>query len=251
MFDDAQLQDLYEGLAEIRDATGRLAERCVLQAFATPEAEAHARHGLARRVGTLGRCVERVYEVLPPEEAGVPDRDDILEATAHIQAFVMNAFGACDNLAWIWVLARNVRLPNGAPLTATRVGLGVAYPQVRAALTPALQDLLDQRQPWFAHLKDFRDSLAHRIPLYIPPFMVDPADGDRYTAHDQAAGAALAAGDLEAYARHTAARDALRHFKPLMLHSMAPGDLPIIFHVQLQADLNTVLELSTAFLDAL
>jgi hypothetical protein len=39
---------------------------------------------------------------------------------------------------------------------------------------------IDSRQKWFENLKDFRDSLAHRIPLYIPPFMIRDEDGEEY-----------------------------------------------------------------------
>lgn len=251
MFDAAQLEDLQAGLPETLDATRALKERCVTQAFAVPEAEMHARHGLARRLAMLGRCVERVYELLPPEQAGVPERRAINEATAHIQAFVMNAFGACDNLAWLWVLERHVAQPNGDPLPARRVGLGARYQHVRASLTPALQDLLNERAAWFSHLTDFRDALAHRIPLYIPPFMVDPADAEQYAALDQAASQSLLAGDVAAYEAHVVNRDALRHFKPLMTHALAPQAPLVVFHAQLLADLNTVNELATAFLDEL
>jgi hypothetical protein len=47
----------------------------------------------------LTRCVERVFEVLPPEQVEIPERGATYEATTHIQAFVMNAFGSCENLA--------------------------------------------------------------------------------------------------------------------------------------------------------
>lgn len=248
MFDEAQLADLQVGLLETLDASRALKERCVLHTFATPEATMHARHGLARRLDMLSRCVERVYESLPPDQTDIPEPDAVVEATAHIQAFVMNAFGACDNLAWLWVLERGVAQPNGNPLLPKQIGLGERYPRVRQSLTPELHDLLVARQNWFDHLTDFRDALAHRIPLYIPPFMVDPAYGGKYAELDAAAGQALHAGDLATYAALTADRDALRHFSPLMTHTLDPDAKLVVFHVQLLADLATIIELAAAFL---
>jgi hypothetical protein len=251
MFDAAQLQDLHAGLAESLDATQALKERCVMHPFANEGARMHARHGLARRLGTLSRCVERVYDVLPPDLEDLPERDAVHEASTQIQAFVMNAFGACDNLAWLWVLERGVKQANGAQLAPRQVGLGERYTRVRESLTPGLQNLLLQRTDWFKHLTDFRDALAHRIPLYIPPFMIDPDDGAEYEALDQAAAQSLMAGDLLAYEANVANRDALRHFKPLMTHTHQPPAKVIVFHVQLLADLSTVNDLGTRFLDEL
>jgi hypothetical protein len=131
------------------------------------------------------------------------------------------------------------------------IGLGENYWRVRTSLTPGLSDLLDGRKAWFDSLKDFRDALAHRIPLYIPPFMVDPDDDDAYAASDQAASQALHAGDLPAYAQHTASRDALRHFKPVMAQDLQANPNLIVFHPQLIVDLNTINELASAFLDEL
>lgn len=251
MFDDIQLADLQIGLPETLDASRALKERCVLHAFTHPDATIHAHHGLARRLDMLCRCVERVYESLPPDQLEVPDRQAVEEATAHIQAFVMNAFGACDNLAWLWVLERGVTQPNGNPLLPKQIGLGERYARVRQSLTPLLLGLLVARRDWFDHLTDFRDALAHRIPLYIPPFMVDPADGDQYAQLDAAAGQALHGGDLAAYEALSAERDALRHFKPLMTHALDPTAKLVVFHVQLLADLATINELAAAFLDEL
>ena len=47
--------------------------------------------------------------------------------------------------------------------------------------------------------KDYRDALAYRIPLYIPPFTVNPDDADRYQALERDATQALCAHDLEGY----------------------------------------------------
>lgn len=68
---------------------------------------------------------------------------------------------------------RNVLTPKGVLLPAYQVGLGLAYPKVRDSMTPEFRAYLDTREPWFEQLKDYRDSLAHRIPLYIPPFTLD------------------------------------------------------------------------------
>jgi hypothetical protein len=47
--------------------------------------------------------------LLAPDLEAIPEKTTVMDATASIQTFVMNAFGCLENLAWIWVLEKNVR----------------------------------------------------------------------------------------------------------------------------------------------
>ena len=87
-------------------------------------------------------------------------------------------FGRLDNIAWIWVHERDVKGKAGAELGLLEVGLGKKF--VRKALTDNFRRLLDNRQKWLANLVNFRDSLAHRIPLYIPPYVVPKPNQEKY-----------------------------------------------------------------------
>jgi hypothetical protein len=91
-----------------------------------------------------------------------------------IQAFVMNCFGCLDNLAWIWVLEKDVKGKGGRELQPTDVGLGKKY--VLNSFSRQFRDYLDRRRDWFANLIGFRDSLAHRI--------TEDAEGVRHVRGD-------------------------------------------------------------------
>jgi hypothetical protein len=78
------------------------------------------------------------------------------------------------------VLEKDVKGKGGAELLPTEVGLGKKY--VRKSLTDAFRNYLDSRQDWLANLIDFRDSLAHRIPLFIPPYVVPAPNIEKYKA---------------------------------------------------------------------
>lgn len=54
-------------------------------------------------------------------------------------------------------------------------------------------------------------------------------------------------GELEAYQRLCSERDSLRHFTPFMVHSLVDPN-PVIFHYQLQADFNTIADLTERLL---
>jgi hypothetical protein len=250
-FTAEQIEDLRIGLAEIRPKFVALQERVVLYVFKTDGAREHADQGLARRLGTMARCVERTFELLPPDLAEIPERPATLDAAINIQAFVMSAFGCCENVAWIWAHERDVKLPNGQPLPPARIGLGPNYPLLRAALTPGFRDYLDSRADWFAQLKDFRDALAHRIPLYIPPYTVDPADVGQYRALEATASHALRSHDFQGYERLEAEKMSLARFQPIMAHSLLGAAGVVVFHYQLLADFGTIEEMAGVLFDEL
>ncbi len=247
-FTKEQVDDLYGGLQEVHDKFTDLRERVVLRALEAAGAREHADHELSRRLSTMVRCVDRVFEVLPPDRVDIPERDETVDATINIQSFIMNAFGCCENLAWIWVLERGVVQANGAALPHTKVGLSETHRLVRQSFSPAFRGYLDSRQAWFAHLKDFRDALAHRVPLYIPPYTVSPEEVEQYQALGATAHAALLQGDLELEERALADQMALACFQPIMTHSLAAGAKVVVFHPQLLADFNTIDELARQFL---
>ena len=97
--------------------------------------------------------IDRVFEKLPPELEEIPARNDIIDATSAIHSFVINAFGALDNLAWMWVFEKNVKDKNGKELDRRKVGLGSRI--VRRSFTREFVAYLDSRQDWFENLKKF------------------------------------------------------------------------------------------------
>ncbi len=104
----------------------------------------------------------------------------------------MNVFGALDNLAWIWVSEKSLAIDQ------MKIGLGPKCKAVRASFSPEMQDYLSKLEPWFAHIVDFRDALAHRIPLFVPPYCVPDANDDEYMALDARK---LATRDADEYER--------------------------------------------------
>ena len=246
-FNAAQLDDFRVGLNQAAENFRTLRERFVLRQFDSPSAREHADHGFARRLGSMLRCIENVYHILPPDRVAIPSSDETSDAAINIQAFVMNAFGCCENLAWIWVNERHVRSPNGTEIPQGWVGLGPDFRTVRRSFSQPFQNYLDTRHAWFEHLKDFRDALAHRIPLYIPRFSVDPADNDRWIKLGAQANAALFRGDFDQELQLRQEQQALTRFVPTMTHSLNTARR-VTFHAQLLSDFSTVHEIGCEFL---
>jgi hypothetical protein len=217
-----------------------------------PLAKEYAQHGFLRRLGTLARCIENTFRALPPErDEEIPTREERVDATINIQAFIFNIFGAIDNLAWIWVIETELNKKDGSPLSNAHVGFGPKNFYVRQSLPPAIQEYLKTMDPWFRGLEDFRHSLAHRIPLYVPPYTVDPSDEREWQALEQQIFAASLRGDASTKARIEAEQKRLCRFRPWMKHSYSEQSRPIVFHAQLVTDFMTLEEFAIKLLPEL
>lgn len=245
-----QLDELKKERATVNGKYSALVFAYMSRQYKTARGQEFARHGFLRRLGTLRRCIDRVFTLLPPALEDIPTTDAREDATIAIQAFIFNVFGCMDNLAWVWVEERALRRPDGARLARGQVGLAGKYALVRQSFSAGFQAYLETRADWFAHLEGYRHALAHRIPLYIPPHCVAPTNEEAYLALEQQINAADRARDVTLAADLRTQQRALQFFRPWMVHSLAEQS-PIIIHPQLLADFNTVEEVARLMLDEL
>jgi hypothetical protein len=166
-FSAERVKELNAGREETHTQFADLRDRFFLRSYKTEKGAEHAKHGFCRRLDTLRYAIESVYDMLPPDRDAIPSKDDVIDATMAIQAFTFNAFGCLENIAWALVHEKDMRKKNGQPLPPKRVGLG--KPDVIRNVSKEFASFLDKHKKWLDNLIDFRDALAHRIPLYIPP----------------------------------------------------------------------------------
>lgn len=218
--------------------------------YKTPKGREYGQQGFCRRVKLMTRCVENVFRILPPSNTVVPNDRDVLDCTSSLQAFIINAFGALDNLAWILVCERNITRLNGAPLPPAAVGL--RRPEVLRGLSRNLQHALGEFEDWFEYLESFRHSLAHRIPLYIPPYAIDPRNETAYQEYEHQKTNALRRYDMDEHDRLEVEQMKLAFFRPVVAHSWVENAKgPVAFHPQLIADFKTVEEVGWTVLNEL
>lgn len=249
-FSKENIDKLYAGREEMHQQFADLRERFLVRTYKSECGREFACHGFSRRLGSMVRAVDIVYEKLPPELEEIPERETVVDATIAIQSFVLNAFGCLDNLAWIWVCEKPVLDSNGKKLSPLKVGLGPKCEDVRASFSEEFVGYLKSRQEWVdKHLKGFRDSLAHRIPLYIPPFIVAPETVDQYNKFEKDSAEALRNLDLKTYDELQTAQKALGIWRPWMTHSVAEKSPRAVFHAQLIQDYMTIDEFGRQMLN--
>jgi hypothetical protein len=151
-----------------------------------------------------------------------------------------------EYVGFVWVKEKNVTKLNGQPLPNGRVGLTADKGEVRQSFSPEMQAYLRERDAWLDYLEGFRHSLGPRIPLYIPPYTVAPAQVDLYQNLEARMNAALfffERRDLAEHARLKAQQKELRRFRPCMKHSFTDPTPPVVLHPQVLADFATVEEM--------
>ena len=242
-FKPEDIEKLHAGRTEIHEQLADLQERFLLRNYRTERGREFAAHGFGRRLSTMVRAIDVVFAALPPELDAIPDSDTIKDATHMIQAFVLNAFGCLDNLAWIWVCEKPVLDAAGNELKPERVGLGPKCKEVRGSFSEEFVAQLEKHQDWVdKHLKEFRDSLAHRIPLYIPPFIITPEFVDEYNEKERASGEARQKRDFALSEKLQAEQQELGIWRPWMTHSVTERSAHVVFHAQLLQDYLTINE---------
>ena len=237
-------------IAEMAAECNTTSKRCqdlvqafMMRTYAEKQAREYALHGFARRLYTLVECVEMVFENLPPERNQLPTRKERLQATIGIQGFVFNAFGSINNLAWIFAIEKVIKNRKGDPVHRNSIGLAAHNITIRKNLSQNFQNYLKGKDEWFKQLEDLRHSLAHRVPLFVPPYIITLDKEAAYNELQVAIDDAIARRDFGTYDKKSEQQRALGIFRPVMLHSVVEMEAYIAFHPQILADFATVEEI--------
>ena len=239
-YSEEQLWDYETDRLEWLDRADKLRDTVLLWLFRSARAEKIARTGFVRRIGYLEHALVRLSEIYPPNLTGA-SRDIVRDAELLLQVFVMNVFGAIDNLAFIWALERKVTAPDGRQLSKQEtVFIGTRSKQIRESLTPMVRSTIDSASEWFKLIGAYRHGVAHQIPIYIPRLLTKE-DQQEAEGLDLALKAAFADGDRSKWGELFDKRHTLGDFGGLM--ALDGVEKPLVLHPQVVCDLATVVEL--------
>ncbi len=247
-FSRETLKEFHERRLALAGKCRQLMARFVSRNYRNPQAREHAPQGFSRRIEALVRCIDNVFRTLPPDLAGLPTREALLDATINLQSFIFNVFGSLDNLAWIWVSEKGLTKKDGSRIPDTWIGLGRGNTLVRCSFSTEFQKHLTGLNDWFDYLEGYRHALAHRIPPYIPPYVVPP---EREATYRSLENRRMTQSNITEYERLSAEQKALATFVPAMMHSFEEKAKPVVFHSQMLIDFLTVEELAEKILGEL
>lgn len=235
-----EIERYEEDLSKWLERGDELADVALSHSFKNPRAEQFSREGFVRRLNYLEHVMNRLAEIYPPNLDDA-SRDTVRDAEMLVQSFVMNVFGAIDNLAWVWVLERRVKRPNGKELSPSQIVFdGRQAGTLVDSLTPKLIEVVDKSRDWFKALRAYRDGVAHQIPIYIPRLLNDD-ERERSERLRVAIDKAIAANNRSLLGELLDELHSLGDYGALM--ALSGAHVPIKLHPQTVCDLATVVEL--------
>jgi len=243
-----QIKEVEEKFGTVLPKYNNLLLKLPVTRFQHGKAAEYFRHGFVRRMGTLVRCIDNVFTLIPMDTEQVPGKDVLQDTQINIQSFFANVYGCIDNLAWVWVYEKGL----DGKIRRNSVGLRAKHAEVRSTLSASFQDYLVKLDSWLEYIIEYRDALAHRIPVYVPPGGVPVRHVDAYNTLERDIQEALyVRGDPDEYDRLLQEQNKLLVFQPLITHSITETTAHFAFHVQMVVDFMTIDEMGTKMLHEL
>ena len=247
-----QISDLLLGELRSRQQLGELMLTCltrVLPALTVLRAEEFLKHGIGRRLKLMRRCIEQVYEIYPPSRTTFLSWEELEDLQVYLQAFVINVAGILDNFAWVIVVERSLEAVIGG-----RKKVGLFIPATQRYLPAPLNDYITSStiSHWYnVYAKEYRDALAHRIPLYVPPRLLNTGTDEHTRLQDLSTrrGEAIVARDFQLADKLESEEESIGKPCPYFMHSFSEGNnaRPVMFHPQVNADASTIIEIGNKF----
>lgn len=245
------LTKMMEAFSSIDERYNTLREDLIVRNYRTTRGQEFAVHGFCRRLHTLSLTTRHVFEMLPPDIEGVPQKEVLDDVTIQVQAFVFNVFGAIDNLAWCWFYEKGPTRENGKAVPASWIALSPENKFLVPTLSQPFQEHITELKTWFDVIEGYRHGLAHRIPLYIPPYAIPAEKIAEHHDLDAKVLDALSRHAWDEMEKHEAAQLAMHVFHPEMMHSFEEGASSVSFHPQMLSDFGLVEILGRRMLDEL
>lgn len=157
------------------------------QGIGNKEADFQLRFGVARRTKFIWISLKNIIRLIHPEREQPLLQDQVEEAARDLNVIYINIRGALDNFAWLLVELFGEERTRKLP--PTQIGLfGEKF--LRDKNFTEVKTFINKYSGWNSELKKRRDPAAHRIPLSVPPALIDeetrPEFDQAYAAYTDA-----------------------------------------------------------------
>lgn len=249
-YSEAQIEKFYQEYENVCQGLQDLMLQTVVsgQELVGEGVKEHLLHGVARRLNVLKRSLENIFYTFPPTASHPLDRDDLYDVQINLHAYVMNLYGIFDNWAWAFVHRHKLIEQVGG-----MHGVGLFKRNTTRFLPQHLREYLasEEISSWHEdYLKSFRDALAHRIPLYIPPMEVTNEEGQRYNEMEAEKINLIKTMQWEKLDELYEEQSRIGRPSFMFIHSYKEGEQkPMVLHPQLLCDGLAVVEFGTLFME--
>jgi hypothetical protein len=203
------------------------------------EAYHHLVFGAARRSRMIWGAFRQLYDLILPDRNEPLPHDEVFEAARALNDIYIHTRGMVDNYAWtIRQLFGDADLkklpPNDVSLFKNKF--------LNNASVSDFGDIASGFADWDSELKARRDPIAHRIPLSVPPALLNEDDQSKYVLLNEQYNTALSSylqlvrdqsskeetdAASEEVDRLLAAMAKIGTFVPMIVHDPKEGGVPI------------------------
>lgn len=220
-----------------------LTAAAIVNILKVSKAQEYMLHGVCRRLRVIERCVENIYLIFPLNRNTLLNEDELYDVAINLHAFFINVFGLLDNLAWVLVLE------NGKSDFIHRKEVGLFNNKIQALAPDAFRNYLNSGliAKWHnEYLKDFRDTLAHRIAPYLPPKNLTSIQQQSVENIQKELSKQLSVHNFEIADKLQDECDTIGDPCPMFLHAIE-NSKPVLLHPQILNDFKTVEEIVENF----
>ena len=194
--------------------------------IASADARRHIREGFARRVYLIQTSRLEIDKIAQPHRRKPLSPYETSNLNVHLNSLYFHVRGALDNLAW--ALHHELRLlgNKGEADRETQSSCYLFGPKFIKALKsvrPTLAEMLSQKLDWATEFKKLRDPVAHRVPLYAVPGVVDQSAIQHMRLVEAEAIAAVQSGDFNAFRSKLEDSQGLANYIPIIAVSGPSG----------------------------
>lgn len=203
----------------------------------------HLDYGLARRIQMLEHSL-LVLAKLPPDGSPALTLHQVEEVNVALNALYLNIRGSLDNSAWALTYHYHLIAKPDENRGADRQFVHLFGRSFLAALAlkdAELAEKLEAMAKWGRELSKVRDPAAHRIPLFIPPSVLDSDGGARVAQIDRDMEDAASRGDFTDFHSLMAQRWNQGVFRPVVGMSEQEGLALFALPKVLNRDLGSML----------
>jgi hypothetical protein len=250
-YDAAQILDLVRYNAKVRGELQELMLRNVIEGETLPDegAREYLHRGVGRRLNIIHLAISQIYDLFPPSRQQPLAKSTLNEVQVYLHAFVVNLSGIFDCWAWAFILRHGLLSRVGGPRD-----VGMFLQKTQRFLPSDLKTYVatDPIKSWHEeYMKSFRDALAHRIPLYIPPSAYTSDDVRRFNELEQQKMEFLNVGNAEEAHRIMDEQEELGTAALVFMQELTSdrNARPVFFHPQVNSDAATVVEFGNKFYD--
>jgi len=141
------------------------------------QARFYIQFGTTRRLEMIWYAYNNLAMTVPSNRTKPLDFTESRQLSQDLNVIYMNIRGVLDNLAW-------ALLYEFSPTTVTKLKpakIGLFQPCVRHnPVLVQIKPIIDANETWDRDVKERRDPTVHRIPLAIPPSILNQREQDEY-----------------------------------------------------------------------